>query len=280
VDKKMPRIELPRFPNNKRIAVTLSFDDGVVTDLPLIEKLNAFNLKATFNLNSGLLGSGPHGAGKTNYLHPKDVAKAYAGHEVAIHTVTHPHLDRLDRSSIIREVFDDLRALEDLVQYPVRGMAYPFGGYNDTVIDILRALGITYARTTESATQPVPPKNPLALATTAHQYDSTHLAKWNEWYTTTWFPQDGGVFFIWGHSYEFHINNDWPALDRILKPLANKPDVWYCTNIQLFNYEAARQSLQLAANGKCAHNPSSLPVTLLIDNKPLDLPPGQTIALP
>jgi len=273
----MHRIEIPRFPNNKRIAVTLSFDDGVVTDLPLLEKLNAWNLKATFNLNSGLLGSGRHLSGNTTFLQPHDVRTAYAGHEVAIHTVSHPYLDRLDRSAIAREVLDDRRALEDLVGYPVRGMAYPFGTYNDIVIDVLRALGIVYARTTQTATQPFPPEEPLAFATTCHQYDPNLLTKWNEWYESTWFPQGGGVFFVWGHSYEFHVQNDWPALECIFKPLAHKPDVWYCTNIDLFNYQAARTSLQLGANARCAHNPSGVPVTILINNTPKEIPPGTTV---
>jgi peptidoglycan/xylan/chitin deacetylase (PgdA/CDA1 family) len=271
------RIEIPPFPGNKRLAVTLSFDDGVETDLPLLEKLNAWGLKATFNVNSGLLGRGRHGSGACRYLEPKEVAIAYAGHEVAIHTVTHPHLERLDTAQLIREVLDDRRALEDLVGYPVRGMAYPFGTYDGRVIAVLRTLGIVYARTVERTDSPFPPQEALAWKTTGHQYDDNLAAKWNDWYAGTWF---NGVFFVWGHSYEFHLKNDWAALDRIFKPLAHKPDVWYCTNIQLFDYEAARQRLVLAANLKSACNPSALPVTILADGKALDVPPGHTVAIP
>jgi len=273
----MPRIEIPRFPKNKRVAVTLSFDDGVSTDIPLLEKLNAWGLKGTFNVNSGMLGSGRHYSGNTPYLEARQVAETYRGHEVAIHTVTHPFLERLDGSAIAREVLDDRRALEDLVGYPVRGMAYPYGTYDDRVIEVLRALGIVYARTTVSATQPFPPKEPLALAATCHQYESSLLTKWNEWYESNWFAQGGGVFYVWGHSYEFHVNNDWAALERIFKPLAGKPDVWYCTNIELFDYESARKALHLGANGRCAHNPSALPVTILVDNVAREIPPGATV---
>ena len=38
-----------------RKALTFSFDDGNVDDIRLIEILNKYGLKATFNLNSGLL---------------------------------------------------------------------------------------------------------------------------------------------------------------------------------------------------------------------------------
>ena len=44
--------------NGKKKAVTFSFDDGVTQDIRTIEILNKYGLKATFNLNSGLLGLG------------------------------------------------------------------------------------------------------------------------------------------------------------------------------------------------------------------------------
>lgn len=40
----------------KNKAITFSYDDGAVQDIRLIELLNRYGLKATFNLNSGLLG--------------------------------------------------------------------------------------------------------------------------------------------------------------------------------------------------------------------------------
>ena len=41
--------------NGKKKAVTFSFDDGVTQDIRLIEILNKYGLKGTFNLNSGLM---------------------------------------------------------------------------------------------------------------------------------------------------------------------------------------------------------------------------------
>ena len=39
----------------KNKAITFSYDDGVTQDRRLIEILNRYGLKATFNINSGLL---------------------------------------------------------------------------------------------------------------------------------------------------------------------------------------------------------------------------------
>ena len=237
-------------------------------------------MKATFNLNSG-------GLGRTGVKPPDDsweridaseVVELYRGHEVAIHSVTHPWLDRLEPSQIAMEILEDRKALEDIVGYPVRGMAYPFGAYNQQVIDILRALGVVYCRTTKNEDPCFPPKEPLAWHSTAHQFaeNPTVPERFEKIYQN---ERYNGVFYIWGHSFEFHQRNDWDALERIFKPLSGKPDVWYCTNIELFDYEAARQRLVIAANRKTVLNPSALTVTINVDGKLIEVPPGQVTAL-
>ena len=45
--------------NGKMKAVTFSYDDGVMQDVRLIEILDKYNLKATFNLNAGNFGTKP-----------------------------------------------------------------------------------------------------------------------------------------------------------------------------------------------------------------------------
>ena len=42
--------------NGKNKAITFSYDDGILQDIRLIELLNKYNLKSTFNLNSAQLG--------------------------------------------------------------------------------------------------------------------------------------------------------------------------------------------------------------------------------
>ncbi|MGN1445213.1 MAG: polysaccharide deacetylase family protein, partial [Eubacteriales bacterium] len=78
-------------------AVTFSFDDGVTQDIRLINILNRYGLKATFNLNSSYLGlSGQLNRNDHTVRHDKNsacqVAEIYKGHEVAVHTLTHPNL--------------------------------------------------------------------------------------------------------------------------------------------------------------------------------------------
>lgn len=44
-----------RFPEFKDKTLTLSYDDGAIYDRKLIEIMNKYGLKGTFNLNSGFL---------------------------------------------------------------------------------------------------------------------------------------------------------------------------------------------------------------------------------
>ena len=303
-DSKIPsRVEIPFFPFGKRIAVTTSFDDGVVQDRRVVKAFNEWGLKGTFNLNSGgLLRTGKPATGTSGRIDACEVADLYRGHEVAVHTVTHPSLTRLDPAQIAMEVIEDRKALEDLVGYPVRGMAYPNGAYDEKVINVLRQIGIVYSRTVENSPRCFPPAEPLAWASTAHMYSNNPCPvneNFENLYSTKYYS---GVFYIWGHTYEFDSkgcgwadlgrrfkqlvrrtatchSSGWADLERIFKPLSGKPDVWYCTNIELFDYEAARKRLVIAANLKTAYNPSAITVSVSVDGKLADIPPGKIVDL-
>ena len=138
--------------------VTFSFDDGVTQDRRLVELLNKYGLKATFNLNSSLFGlkGGWEQNGKFlshNKVMPSEVKELYAGHEVAVHTLTHPNLTGEDEETIVYQVEEDRKRLSDLVGYEVRGMAYPCGGVNndERVATIIKEkTGVRYSRTITS----------------------------------------------------------------------------------------------------------------------------------
>ena len=120
----------PTWMQTKKKAVTFSYDDGITQDIRLIELLNKYDLKCTFNLNSELLGkNGCLIRENKRIAHykvwPSDVKEIYAGHEVAVHTLTHPNLTTLEDAEVIRQVEQDRLNLSDLAGYEVVGMAYP-----------------------------------------------------------------------------------------------------------------------------------------------------------
>ena len=103
----------------KKKALTFSYDDGVTQDLRLIRLFDKYGLKATFNLNSELLGkSGELFFGEKRVSHDKlraeDVEEIYSNHEVAVHTLTHVNLAEQTDFEVVRQVEEDRKNLEKL----------------------------------------------------------------------------------------------------------------------------------------------------------------------
>lgn len=224
--------------------LTFSFDDGVTQDERFIEILNKYGLKCTFNLNSELLGTDGYlviDNKKINHTKiPADrVAEIYKGHEVASHTLTHPFLVGMEKDEIIRQVEEDIKNLSALVGYRVRGFAYPGGGVNcsEFVADVLRtSTSAEYGRTTLS-TFNFKPQEYLYLfnpTTSLLKEKSRLLSLCDEFLNSE--SDELQLFYIWGHTYELDVNDDWLFFESVCKKLAGREDVLYCTNIEAFDY--------------------------------------------
>ncbi len=224
--------------SGKLKAVTFSFDDGVVQDIRLIELLNKYNLKATFNLNSQLLGKGGmldiRGQKICHYcLRAEDVKSTYSGHEVAAHTLTHPNLTTLPKDEIIRQVEQDRINLSELCGYEVVGMAYPCGGVNndDRVAEIIKNnTGIKYCRTIKSVESFELQDNLYRFNPTEYFIYPKKLMELGKRFLElkTDKPQ---IFYIWGHAYETDCNTDGLVkLEEFFRLISNKDEIFYGTN--------------------------------------------------
>lgn len=220
-------------------AVTFSYDDGVIQDVHLIELLNKYGLKCTFNLNSELLGKGgcmPVATGKVAHykLPPSDVRAVYEGHEVAAHTLTHPLLTKLDEAEIIRQVEQDRLNLSDLMGYEVIGMAYPCGGENNDnrVAEIIQNhTGIRYARTIQNTDSFDVQENLYRFNPNVyHVLEYDRLMEMGRRFVELK-PEKPQIFYIWGHAYEMdYHSDDWAKLEEFLKLIAGHDDIFYGTN--------------------------------------------------
>lgn len=223
--------------NGKKKAVTFSFDDGVVQDRRAVALLNKYGLKGTFNLNSNYLGQG----GLTTWLkkvvsHSKveasEVKDLYKGHEVAVHTLTHPNLTELDKDEIIRQVEKDRENLSKLCGYEVIGMAYPCGGVNndDRVAQIIREnTGVKYARTITSTYQFGAQENLLRFNPTVYYVEKCLEEVVDKFLATE--TDEPQLLYIWGHTYELDAELiTWEAFERVCQKLANRDDIFYGTN--------------------------------------------------
>lgn len=264
------------FPGGKPKCFTLSYDDGNVADRRLVEIINRYGVRATFHLNSGLLG-------KAGYVSRDEVCALYRGHEISTHSATHPDLTSIPLTEALRDVTRDRAALEEISGGIVRGMSYPYGQYNDAVLSALKSAGICYSRTVSATRGYGWPQNFLTWHPTCHHKDGAETAR-----TFMQTPRIGGLLYIWGHSYEFNNDDNWELLEEICRIVTTdsggewyqKADsVWLATNIEIYEYITAVRSLVVSMDGKTAHNPTATDVWVEAVDGPRQIPAGSTVRL-
>lgn len=223
--------------NGKKKALTFSYDDGVLQDIRLIEILNRYGLKGTFNLNSELLGhEGNLIRNDVPVRHDKvrreDVRAVYAGHEVAAHTLTHPFLPKTEDDEVIRQVEEDRRKLSALCGYEVIGMAYPGGGINHDkrVEDLIREnTGILYARTTDANGSFSLQSDLISFEPTVYHIETDKMFALGKRFLA-YDGDEPALFYVWGHSYEFDAWNFWDRFEDFCAMMSGKEDIFYGTN--------------------------------------------------
>ncbi len=256
------------FPGGVSKALTMSYDDGVIEDRRLIEIFNRNGIKGSFHLNASSLGN----PGK---IAPEEVAHLYAGHEVSCHSFTHPFLERCPNPAVLNEVLEDRKRLEELVGYPVRGMSYPMGTYNTDVKKILQAAGIVYSRNVKNTHRFGLPDDWLEWAPTCHHRENI-LEKAEAFKNS---KHAFSLFYVWGHSYEFDMinspENNWDIMEEFCAGMAHLPDVWYASNIEIYDYITALKRLEFSVNCDIVRNPSTVSLWINVSGQAIEIKPGE-----
>ena len=270
-----------RFPNGLHKALTLSYDDGVEQDIRLMEILDQHGIRATFNLNSGCWAQEGtvYPAGTIHRRMSKSqVEKVYANpnHEVAAHCLTHASLTEISPAEIAHEVLADRENLEAMFGGIIRGLAYPFGTFSDTVVDALKATGVAYARTVVSTNNFAIPNDWLRLHPTCH-HAAPNLPQLCERFLSDRAPFGSQLFYLWGHSYEFEADNDWHVIEEFCEKMGGHDDIWYATNIEIVDYVNVCRAVYASADGKILHNPTSIDVWADVNGKTVCIKAGETV---
>lgn len=273
------------FPDGKAKALTMSYDDGKVQDERLIQIFDKYGIKGTFNLNYGQMGNPPR-------IPAERIAELYKNHEVATHTMTHPTIERCPLVGVTSEIFEDRKGLEALTGKIVRGHAYPNGSYSEEIKQLLKQLGIAYARVVDSVDSDVVLTDPMQtiaafkLPTDLYEWHPTchhndpRLMEIAEFFANFQKKQYMKLMYVWGHSYEFDNDNNWEVIEEFCKYMGGRDDIWYATNIEIIDYMAAAKNLQFSANCERVYNPSVQSVWLQLDgNKYVEVKGGSLVDL-
>ena len=279
-----------RFPNGKPKAVTFSYDDATEQDLRLVKIFDKYNLKGTFNHMSD--------AFKGSRAIPKDVIEENflkKGHEIAVHGAFHRANGAVSYTSGIVDVLDCRRELESKYGMIIRGMAYPDSGVSrrSTITDYqgikeyLTKLGISYARTTvvtDRGDKFNLPADWHLWNPTAHHNDKQIFEIIEEFLSydsanATVTRRTPMLLYIWGHSSEFDNQNNWERIEEIAQKVSGKENVWYATNIEIYEYVEAFNRLVFSVDEKIIFNPTVKTLWLDVDGKSVKIEPNQTIYL-
>ena len=221
-------------------------------------------------------------------INPEEWKELYAGHEVAVHTCTHPTLARTPKNEILYEYIEDRKYLENIMGYPVRGLAYPNGSCDDTCIEIAKAAGLEYGRIaadkyasvkaameySKDAQGPIllgdatgfeiPDNYMKWLPTCHHNHD---LLGFGKRFLELHKSQYLYMMYVWGHSFEFDKNDNWNLIEEFCEMMGGQDDIWYATNIEIVDYDKAFSALQFAADNSFVYNPSAQSVWLRVNDE-------------
>jgi len=237
--------------------VTTSWDDGDPCDLRVAELLRARGLPGTFYAPF----VGHHGR---EVLTPRQLRELVAeGFEVGGHTLSHSVLPELLPRKIAWEVGACKSRLEDILGEHVRMFCYPKGQFNTNVIQHVKRAGYEGARTTRmlrvdagfdafempTSVQAYPHSQWAYIKNLARHAGSRDLCKflincrglnWREigkkLFDRVLF--EGGVWHLYGHSWEIERLNLWNDLREMLDHVSKRDDVIYLSNFEVTHHLA------------------------------------------
>ena len=285
------RYRLMYFPEGKPKAVTLSYDDGCRQDIKLSEIITKYGIKGTFNLNSDWLGKSD-----TDWHLTKEEIKEHIidkGHEIALHGQQHRANGNLRPIDGIQDVLNCRLGLEKDFGMIIRGMAYPDSGVSQfqngtTMADIetyLKQLDVVYARALGEVNEEFDiPDNWYRWMPTAHHNQENVfelIEKFVNYKPDDFYPAKriSKLFYLWGHSYEFDDNNNWDRIEEICRKLGNRDDIWYATNIEIYDYIQAYYSLVFSADSSLVYNPTHITLWFKVDGTLYSIKPDETIRI-
>jgi peptidoglycan/xylan/chitin deacetylase (PgdA/CDA1 family) len=231
----------------KALIVTSSWDDGHKYDLRLAQMLQQYGLKATFYVS-------PRNRewAQGDLLTQGEINEIGKDFEIGSHTVTHPRLPTISQSQAREEIVGSKSMLEDITGQAILSFCYPGGAYTSAHPHLVREAGYQFARTVVRYASSIeePYEAPTSLHAHNHwgsdiwkiaelaKFKPIAIARYREWDSLGRAMFDriaraGGVFHIWGHSWEIDQHNGWERLEGMFRYLSARPGVKYVTNGEL-----------------------------------------------
>lgn len=223
--------------------VVQCWDDGVCTDLRLIEMLYKYNAKATFNLCPGLMteeripsrwaapgyNGWSHKGFFGGHIGLKELYSVYKDFQVASHCRKHECAGRVPDADFIKAAVDARKYLEDVFGRECRGFAWPCSCNTPETCDLLRENGFAYARLVGETDDVTKYTDPMLLTPNCHFQARDFYERYEKAKST-------GVFYFWGHTYEMMDSDGmWNQLEQKIAYITRDPESEWADVIDIFS---------------------------------------------
>lgn len=149
---------------------TTSWDDGYRDDLRVAKILDHYKVKGTFYVCP----TRQHGL---TPLTEQEICMLATHHEIGAHTMTHPKLTAIPQEKAQREIHESKLWIEKVTGKPCTMFCYPYGDFNDVIVQHIREAGFWGARTVEQ--YKFRTESPFLLPTSLHIYPFPLRPVWN-----------------------------------------------------------------------------------------------------
>jgi len=244
---------------NKKVYFTTSWDDGGIYDMKLAELLLKYGIKATFYIPIKNV------EGRKT-LSAKQIQEISQYFEIGSHTYSHVRLTSIPYHIAREEIKMGKSELEQIVGKSITAFCPPGGKWNKYILQLAKKENFLFLRSTGyMRMKTIKEKNNNLLHTTLQFYPHklyTYLisifkkvdvegmklilenfkgtSDWNRFSRKLLYKciVDGGVFHLWGHSWEIEELNLWGTLESFLKDLiSEKNKIIFCINSEVWENE-------------------------------------------
>jgi len=162
--------------------------------------------------------------------------------DIGGHTYHHVDLTRIGIDSARNEILNGKKELEEITGKELSTFSYPYGRYNNRITQAVRECGFKGARTIKGLARHFSDPFRMGTMVNATNYFFTRyplqvvaagdyslflfllrknlsLRNWDRIAIETldFVYRNGGIWHLWGHSWEIELNHDWEKLGNVLK---------------------------------------------------------------
>jgi len=218
---------------SKNPKITTSWDDGHPLDVKLCSILKEMHVSGTIYV--------PIKNSENEVMKKDEIKNISKDFEIGGHTYNHTILTNESTEIMVNELTKSKESLQEITNNEIISFCYPRGKYNDKVIEKVKQTGYKNGRTTElfrtkfldpyeihttiqAVNRILPSKIKQIFNTNNHHirnemlFSGMILKSWDKIAMKTFdhVMENGGIWHLWGHSWEINRNNDWNKLKKVL----------------------------------------------------------------